>query len=99
MDLLSLPGGSDLGKRCDVCYLLGELLDGFLVFGQDLCRDLVAECRVDRMNDILVFAFRSAAGRHRDEETVIAFDDLDIMYDELLIERNRNDCLHLAFQR
>lgn len=49
------------------------------------------------MCDVSVLTIRRLSGRHRDEETLLTLDHLDIVDDELIIEGDGDDRLHLAF--
>ncbi len=80
----------------DIRYLLGQLVNGFLILGKDLCGDLVTELGVDRMNDILILSLGGTAAGHSDEESVITFNDLNVVNNKLMIESNGNNGLHFA---
>ena len=60
----------------------------------------VSGLRLDRMCNIAVFAIRCLFARHRNKQTLLAIHNFDIMQNKLIINRDRNDRLHLiaAFQ-
>ena len=49
------------------------------------------------MCDITVLTIRSLAARHGNEQSFLAFDDLDVMNNKLVIYGNGNDCFHFPF--
>ncbi len=46
------------------------------------------------MSDIAVGAVCSLSARHRDEEPLFSLNDLNIVYQKLIVQRNGNDRFH-----
>jgi len=68
----------------------------FLVRLHDRILELLAEATGDRMNDILELPVGQLSGGHRDEVTILPFNDLDVVNHKLVVEGNRYIRLQLA---
>src|SRR5699024_667090 len=75
------------------------LFQRFLVFSEDCCLNPLPRGGVDRMCDITVFAVQCLLARHRDKKSFFSFADLDIVNNELVVDRDRYHGFQIPFFR
>ncbi len=89
--------------RAAIEETLNELLDGSENKAKkiELLQNNVLNCiscrRIDRMCDISIFAIRSFFAGHCNEESFLAINYFDVMYNKNIIQCDGNNRLHLAF--
>ena len=58
-----------------------------VIFSKDCILDLISGFRKQRMSNITEVAFSHLMAWHGHKETVLTFDNLNVVYDELIIKK------------
>ena len=64
--------------------------DFFFVGGKDHLFDVFARLLIQRVRDVFELAVFAFFGGHRDEQAAGTFDDLEVAYDEAIVDRDRD---------